>query len=122
MYLEKQKLNIKCRFSVVDQTKKINFFTSKNVDFYHYSYGTRFQDKFTTIEELIFKNLGDKEIKLMKTDPSYFKLNSKIFQEVDFFKKKNLADILKEEENKKYKDFRSIRIKVDKLTKLGMKK
>lgn len=68
---------------------------------------TALQDRFIVIDELIFKNFKDEEIKMMKSDPRYF--NVKQLRDVEYFKKKNLAEILREENINKYATFKIAR-------------
>jgi hypothetical protein len=72
------------------------------------------------MEELIFNNFTDEEIRLMKVNPGYFKINTVKFQEIKYFKKKKLNEIFKEEDKGQYKDFNKIKAKMAKLSKKPM--
>ena len=48
-------------------------------------------------DEILANNFTKKEIFLIKTEPGYYNIDGN-FNGIDFFKKKNLRDILNEEE------------------------
>jgi hypothetical protein len=58
----------------------------------------RYEDKFSTPDEIIFKNFTDKEINIIKGDPVYFKLNKSPFKEIGILKNLNLIKVLESEE------------------------
>jgi hypothetical protein len=105
------------RFSNIEPSNKINIFTSKSPHILDNKLiNKRFQDYYTTADELIYKNFNNIEISMIRSDPNYFKLHSKKFKDIDFFKKKRLIDTLNEEEkeNKIISPIRNISTKAPK--------
>ena len=89
----------KNRFKNFDDRVKVGIFTNKypsilNVGDKFYS---RYFDYFTSPDEILSKNFTKDEIFQIKTDPGFYNIGGN-FNDVNFFKKKNLKDILNEEE------------------------
>jgi hypothetical protein len=84
------------------QQKKTNIVTDAKPELLNDNsiYTKRYEDKFITPGELIFKNFTDQEINLIKSDPIYFKLNEPPFNEVHVLKKRKLIETILDEENK----------------------
>jgi hypothetical protein len=82
--------------------KKLNVITNKspnilNNNFYYIS---KFEDYYNTPDEIIFKNLTDNEVDIIKSDPAYFKLNKDLFENLGILKNRNLLEILNDEEKR----------------------
>ncbi len=77
-------------------------------------------DNVITPDELIYKNFNDKEIDLIRSDPKFFNIHKKEFKHVDIFQKKNLVEILNQENDEHtHSNYiknmqKSIKISVDK--------
>lgn len=55
-------------------------------------------DSVLTPDEFIYKNFNPHEIDIIRSDPIFFNIDKKEFKYVDIFKKKNLVDILNDED------------------------
>ena len=89
----------KNRFRNFDDKVKVGIFTNKYPSILNGGdkFYSRYFDYFTSPDEILFKHFTKKEIFQIKTDPGYFNIGGN-FKGVNFFKKKNLKDILNEEE------------------------
>lgn len=54
---------------------------------------------FVTPDELIFKNFNTKEIKVLKSDPYYFRVKNENFKDTFLNKHKTLTERLRDEED-----------------------
>lgn len=86
----------------------------------HLKSSSRFDDYFQTPEEIIFKNFNDEEIKLLRADPNYFKLDSNDMNELLLINSGKLVDTLNEEE--KGTNLEKIRYRVMKIAKSPIKR
>lgn len=89
----------KNRFKNLDITSKVGIFTNKypNLLSDGDKFYSRYFDYFESPDEILANNLTKKEIFQIKTEPEYYNIGGS-FRGIEFFKKKNLIDILKEEE------------------------
>lgn len=91
--------SFKNRFKNFDDRVKVGIFTNKypivlnGTDKFY----SRYFDYFMSPDEILANNFTKKEIFLIKTEPGYYNIDGN-FNGIDFFKKKNLRDILNEEE------------------------
>ena len=89
----------KNRFKNFDDREKVGIFTNKYPSILNFGdkFYSRYFDYFMSPDELLVKNFNQKEIFQIKTDPNYYNIGGS-FNGVSFFKKKNLRDVLNEEE------------------------
>ena len=89
----------KNRFKNFDDRVKVGIFTNKYPSILNYGdkFYSRYFDYFTSPDEILSKNFTKNEIFQIKTDPGFYNIGG-TFNGVNFFKKKNLKDILNEEE------------------------
>ena len=91
--------SFKNRFKNFDSEDKVGIFTNKypsilnNTDKFY----SRYFDYFVSPDEILVNNFNKDEIFLIKTEPGYYNFGES-FNNVYFFKKKKLKDILNEEE------------------------
>ena len=95
----KQIKDFKNRFKNFNDTVKVGIFTNKYPSILSFGdkFYSRYFDYFTSPDEILSKNFTKKEIFQIKTDPGFYNIGGN-FNGVNFFKKKNLKDILNEEE------------------------
>ena len=95
----KQIKDFKNRFKNFNDTVKVGIFTNKYPSILNFGdkFYSRYFDYFTSPDEILSKNFTKKEIFQIKTDPGFYNIGGN-FNGVNFFKKKNLKDILNEEE------------------------
>ena len=89
----------KNRFKNINTRNKVGIFTNKYPSILNNGnkFYTRYFDYFISPDELLNKNFNKNEIFQIKTDPNYFNFG-KNYNNVSFFKKKTLKEILNEEE------------------------
>ena len=91
--------SFKNRFKNFDDRVKVGIFTNKypivlnGTDKFY----SRYFDYFMSPDEILATHFNRDEIFLIKTEPAYYNIGGN-FNGIDFFKKKNLRDILDEEE------------------------
>lgn len=92
------------KFKSLDKRNKPNIYTNKTV---HIDtkpiVNNRYFDYVTSPDELVLRSFTCDEIATIKSDPVYFNLKDKKFRNVEFFKSKNLLEVLNEEEKEDYK-------------------
>ena len=91
--------SFKKRFKNFNSEEKVGIFTNKYPSILNHTdkFYTRYFDYFISPDELLIKNFNKDEIFLIKTEPGYYNFGES-FNNVYFFKKKKLRDILNEEE------------------------
>ena len=91
--------SFKKRFKNFNSEEKVGIFTNKYPSILNHTdkFYTRYFDYFISPDELLIKNFNKDEIFLIKTEPGYYNFGES-FNNVYFFKKKKLKDILNEEE------------------------
>ena len=89
----------KNKFRNMDNRTKVGIFTNNYPQILNQGnkFYSRYFDHFISPDELLYKNFTKEEIFQIKADPIYFNLGGN-FNNVDFFKKKSLKEILNEEE------------------------
>jgi hypothetical protein len=83
------------------QKNKIGIITQKSPDVLNTipAYSPRFKDLYITPEEMINTIFKDDELKVIKSDLAYFRLNKKPYKDMKILEGQNLIDIFKREEN-----------------------
>ena len=83
----------------MDNRTKVGIFTNKFPQILDQGnkFYSRYFDHFISPDELLYKNFTKEEIFQIKADPIYFNLGGN-FNNVYFFKRKSLKEILNEEE------------------------
>ena len=91
--------DFKNKFKNFNDTFKVGIFTNKYPSILNFGdkFYSRYFDYFMSPDELLVNNFNKKEIFQIKTEPNYYNIDG-IFNDVNFFKKKNLKDVLNEEE------------------------
>ena len=89
----------KNKFRNMDNRTKVGIFTNKFPQILDQGnkFYSRYFDHFISPDELLYKNFTKEEIFQIKADPIYFNLGGN-FNNVYFFKRKSLKEILNEEE------------------------
>ena len=89
----------KNRFKNINTRNKVGIFTNKFPSILNTGnkFYTRYFDYFISPDELLKQNFNKNEIFQIKTDPNYFNFGNK-YNNVSFFKKKTLKEILNEED------------------------
>jgi hypothetical protein len=84
--------------------KNLGIFTQKTTEMFspkNINFTSRYEDIYVTPNELIDRNFTKNEINIIKSDPTYFKLNKSPFKNTAVLQNKTLVEILKEEEKLK---------------------
>jgi hypothetical protein len=63
-------------------------------------YVNRYEDKYVTPEELLYRNFNENDINIIKSNPNYFLLDKELFGE-EFMQIKKLSETIEEEDRLK---------------------